>query len=92
MRGDQARVIDFDNSSRQIISRAVASEGVMNIFSAAGLDISVLSDEFLSEVQRMPYRNLAVELPRKLLRGEVSTCRRKNVCRPAHSPRCWSRR
>ena len=67
---------------RQIISRAVASEGVMDIFAAAGLekpDISVLSDEFLAEVQGMPHRNLAVELLQKLLRGEVSTRRRKNV-------------
>ena len=67
---------------RQIISRAVASEGVMDVFAAAGLekpDISVLSDEFLTEVKGMPHRNLAVELLEKLLRGEVSTRRRKNV-------------
>ena len=42
-------------------------------------DISVLSDEFLAEVQGMPHRNLAVELLQKLLRGEVSTRSRKNV-------------
>ena len=73
---------ELDFAVRQIISRAVASEGVMDIFAAAGLnkpDISVLSDEFLAEVQGMPHRNLAVELLRKLLRGEVSTRRRKNV-------------
>ena len=54
----------------------------MDIFAAAGLDkpdISVLSDEFLAEVQGMPQRNLAVELLQKLLRGEISTKRRKNV-------------
>ena len=54
----------------------------MDIFAAAGLrkpDISVLSDEFLSEVQGMPHRNLAVELLEKLLKGEVSIRRRKNV-------------
>ena len=73
---------DLDLAVRQIISRAVASEGVMDIFAAAGLDkpdISVLSDEFLAEVQGMPHRNLAVELLQKLLQGEVSTRRRKNV-------------
>ena len=67
---------------RQIISRAVASEGVLDIFTAAGLgqpDISVLSEEFLAEVQGMPQRNLAVELLQKLLRGEVATRRRANV-------------
>ncbi len=73
---------ELDLAVRQIISRAVASEGVMDIFAAAGLekpDISVLSDEFLAEVRGMPHRNLAVELLQKLLRGEVSTRRRKNV-------------
>ena len=73
---------EIDLAVRQIISRVVASEGVMDIFAAAGLDkpdISVLSDEFLAEVQGMPHRNLAVELLQKLLRGEVSTRRRKNV-------------
>ena len=73
---------DLDLAVRQIISRAVASEGVMDIFAAAGLDkpdISVLSDEFLAEVREMPHRNLAVELLQKLLSGEVSTRRRKNV-------------
>ena len=73
---------DLDLAVHQIISRAVASEGVMDIFAAAGLDkpdISVLSDEFLAEVRAMPHRNLAVELLQKLLRGEVSARRRQNV-------------
>ena len=80
--GESRTEEDMDHAVRQIISRAVASEGVMDIFAAAGLDkpdISVLSDEFLAEVQGMPHRNLAVELLQKLLRGEVSTRRRKNV-------------
>ena len=73
---------DLDLAVRQIISRAVTSEGVIDIFAAAGLDkpdISVLSDEFLAEVQGMPQRNLAVELLQKLLRGEMATRRRTNI-------------
>ncbi len=62
--------------------RAVAPEGVVDIFVAAGLakpDISILSEEFLSEVRGMPQRNLVVELLQKLLKGELRTRRRKNV-------------
>ena len=73
---------ELDLAVRQIVSRAVASEGVVDIFAAAGLqkpDISILSDEFLAEVRDMPQRNLAVELLRKLLSGEIHTRRRKNV-------------
>ena len=73
---------DLDLAVRQIISRAVTSQGVIDIFTAAGLDkpdISVLSEEFLAEVQGMPQRNLAVELLQKLLRGEVAIRRRSNM-------------
>ena len=73
---------ELDHAVRQIIARAVAPEGVIDIFAAAGLkkpDISILSDEFLAEVRGMPQRNLAVELLQKLLKGEISTLRRKNV-------------
>ncbi|MGQ0511716.1 MAG: type I restriction endonuclease subunit R [Betaproteobacteria bacterium] len=80
--GDARPEEDLDQAVRQIISRAVAPEGVVDIFAAAGLakpDISILSDDFLAEVRGMPQRNLAVELLQKLLKGELGTRRRKNV-------------
>ncbi len=80
--GDARPEEDIDHAVRQIISRAVAPEGVIDIFAAAGLakpDISILSEEFLAEVRGMPQRNLAVELLQKLLKGELATRRRKNV-------------
>jgi type I restriction enzyme R subunit len=63
--GESKTQEELDLAVRQIVSRAVASEGVVDIFAAAGLqkpDISILSDEFLAEVRDMPQRNLAVEL------------------------------
>ena len=80
--GDARPEEDIEHAVRQIISRAVAPEGVIDIFAAAGLakpDISILSEEFLAEVRGMPQRNLAVELLAKLLQGELATRRRKNV-------------
>ena len=73
---------ELEHAVRQIVSLAVASEGVIDIFAAAGLekpDISILSDEFLVEVRGMKRRNLAVELLQKLLKGELAARRRKNV-------------
>ena len=73
---------ELNYAVRQIVSRAVASEGVLDIFAAAGLekpDISILSEEFLAEVQGMKQRNLAVELLQKVLKGELAVRRRKNV-------------
>ncbi len=80
--GDARPEEDIEHAVRQIISRAVAPEGVIDIFAAAGLskpDISILSEDFLAEVRGMPQRNLAVELLEKLLKGELATRRRKNV-------------
>jgi type I restriction enzyme R subunit len=73
---------DVELAIRQIISRAVASDEVIDIFKAAGLkkpDISILSDEFLADLQNMPQRNVAIELLRKLLDDEIKIRSRKNV-------------
>jgi type I restriction enzyme R subunit len=70
----------LDAAIRQIISRAVASDKVIDIFEAAGLkrpDISILSDEFLAEVRNMPLKNLAVETLRKLLNNEIKLRQKK---------------
>jgi type I restriction enzyme R subunit len=80
--GEMRTEEELDLAVRQIVSRAVASEGVVDIFATAGLkkpDLSILSEEFLAEVRGMPQRNLAVELLRKLLTGEIKIRRRKNV-------------
>ena len=73
---------DLDHAIRQIISKAMVSDEVVDIFAAAGLkkpDISILSDEFLAEVHGMPQRNLAIELLQKLLKGEIRIRSQRNV-------------
>ena len=78
----QSEAADF--AIKQLVSKAVVPEGVVDIFAAAGLekpDISILSDEFLAEVRDLPQRNLAVELLDKLLNDEIKTHSRQNVVR-----------
>ena len=68
--------VELDHAVRQIISRAVTSGGMVDIFAAAGLEkpnVSILSEEFLAEVKGMRQRNLAIELLQKLLQGELAT-------------------
>jgi phage repressor protein C with HTH and peptisase S24 domain len=80
--GERPTDEDLDHAVRQILSRAIVSDEVVDVFAAAGLDkpdISILSDEFLAEVRGLPQRNLAVELLRKLLSGEIRTRSRRNV-------------
>jgi type I restriction enzyme R subunit len=73
---------DLDAAVRQIVSRAVASDQVIDIFSAAGLkkpDLSILSDEFLAEVRELPQRNLAFEVLKKLLNDEIKVRTKRNL-------------
>jgi len=73
---------EMEAAVQQLISRAVSSTEVVDIFTAAGLDkpdISILSDEFLAEVRELPQRNLALEMLKKLLNDEIKTRMRKNV-------------
>ena len=80
--GERKTDEELDFAIRQIISKAVISDEVVDIFAAAGLrkpDISILSEEFLADVRGMPHRNLAVELLQKLLKGEIRARAKRNV-------------
>ncbi len=80
--GERRTDEELDHAIRQIVSRAVSSDEVIDVFTAAGLkkpDISILSDEFLAEVRGMEHRNLAVELLQKLLKGEIRECAKRNA-------------
>jgi type I restriction enzyme R subunit len=71
-----------EHAIRQLVAKAVESEGIVDIFSAAGLrraNVGILSEEFLAEVQAMPQRNLAAELLERLLGEQIRLRRKKNV-------------
>jgi len=73
---------ELNHAVRQIVSKAVVSEGIVDVFTHAGLkrpDISILSDEFLAEVQGLPQKNLAVEVLQKLLKDEIRVIQKRNV-------------
>ncbi|MFN6323684.1 MAG: type I restriction enzyme endonuclease domain-containing protein, partial [Burkholderiales bacterium] len=67
---------------QQIVSRAVVSTEIVDILAAAGVktpDISIMSDEFLAEVQQMEKKNLALEALRKLLNDGIRSRSKANV-------------
>ena len=90
----KARLIKFDVSGvgrtdeemettiKQVIDQALVSDKVIDIFDAAGIkkpDISILSEEFLLEVQNMEHKNIAMEVLRKLLNDEIKSRMKKNL-------------
>jgi type I restriction enzyme R subunit len=73
---------NVDTQLQQLLSEALVSEGVSDIFQVAGLqkpDISIFSEEFLADIARLPQKNLAVELLQRLLQDEVQSRFRTNL-------------
>ena len=82
-RGGQKRTYSqIEAEIRRIVNDAIISEEVVDIFDAVGIrkpDISILSDEFLAEIQGMEHKNIALELLKKLLADEIKIRGRMNV-------------
>lgn len=67
---------------QQLVDRAIASSEIIDILKTAGIetpDISILSDEFLMEVEKMEKKNLALEALKKLLNGEIVSRSKSNL-------------
>ena len=73
---------EIETAIRQVIDQALVTEQVIDIFDAAGIkkpDISILSEEFLLEVQNMEHKNIAFEVLKKLLNDEIKARMKKNL-------------
>ncbi len=67
---------------QQIVSRAVVSTEIVDILAAVGIkspDDSILSDEYLAEIQQLVKKNLALEALRKLLNDSIRSRSKANV-------------
>src|SRR3989339_228677 len=73
---------EIETAIKQIVDEAITSDKVIDIFEAAGIEkpeLSILSDEFLLEVQGMNHKNLAIELLKKILNDEIKSRLRTNL-------------
>ncbi|MBN2487722.1 MAG: type I restriction endonuclease subunit R [Methanosarcinaceae archaeon] len=73
---------EIETAIRQVIDQALVTEKVIDVFDAAGIkkpDISILSEEFLLEVQNMEHKNIALEVLKKLLNDEIKARLKKNM-------------
>ena len=73
---------EIESAIRQVIDKALVSEGVIDVFDAAGIkkpDISILSEDFLLEIKGMEHKNLALETLKKLLNDEIKTRAKTNL-------------
>ena len=73
---------EIDARINQMLERSIISEEVIDVFDAMGIkrpEVSILSDEFLEEVREIKHKNLAVEMLKKLLEGNIKAVERTNL-------------
>jgi type I restriction enzyme R subunit len=73
---------ELESAIRQVIDKALVTDGVIDVFDAAGIkkpDISILSDDFLMEIKDMEHKNLALETLKKLLNDEIKSRAKTNL-------------
>jgi type I restriction enzyme R subunit len=78
----QRQTQDIDSAIKQILSKAIVSDRVIDVFAAAGLkkpNISILDEDFLAEIKTLPQKNLAFETLKRLLADEIRFRQRKNL-------------
>jgi len=80
--GDGRAPKNVDFELRQLLSESLVADGITDVFKVAGLqkpDLSILSDQFLAEVSKIPQKNLAVELLQRLIKDEIQSRLGPNV-------------
>ncbi|MBI3651480.1 MAG: DUF3387 domain-containing protein [Acidobacteria bacterium] len=79
---DSKTDVELETAIKQIVSEAITSDEVVDVFDAAGIkkpNIEILDEAFLREIQNMPQKNLAVELLKKLLKDEIKQRTKVNL-------------
>lgn len=74
--------LDLDSAVRDLVDESVESEGVVDIFAAAGIeraDLSILDDDFLQTFKDRPLPNLRLQLLEQLVRHELAKAARHNL-------------
>lgn len=82
--GGNGKGESYDSVIRNIVNSAISSDQVVDIFGAAGLEkpeLSILSEEFLKEIEGMKYKNVAIELLKKLLSDEIKIRSKHNLAK-----------
>src|SRR6185437_7708128 len=74
--------VEMETAIRQVVSDAVATGGVIDIYAAAGIekpDISIIDDDFARRLSTYPHPNLQIELLKRLLNSEIKRVAKRNV-------------
>jgi type I restriction enzyme R subunit len=74
--------VEMETAIRQVVSDAVTTEGVIDIYAAAGIDkpdISIIDDDFADRLSTNPHPNVQIELLKRLLNDELKVLASRNL-------------
>ena len=80
--GESRSRIEKEAALRQLVAKGVLVEGVKDVFGTLGLgkpDLSLLDEQFLAQIQKLPTKNLAAELLERLIADQVKARGQKNA-------------
>lgn len=75
---------EAESALRELVSKSITAEGVIDIFQMQGKDkpeISIFDDAFLEEVKNYKFKNLAIDVMKKLLDDQIKARMKKNIVR-----------
>ncbi len=70
---------EINERINNLLKASIKSEGVINLFSDVKKEFSLFDPSFLEEIAKMDEKNLAIEILKKLIAGQVSVYRKTNV-------------
>ena len=77
--GEKISLPEMNKRINELLKQSIKSDGVINLFSDVGRELSIFDPKFLEEISKMKEKNLAVELLKKLIAEQVQIYRRTNV-------------
>ena len=78
-KSDQLSIKQINEQINELLKQSIKSDGVINIFSDVGEEVSIFDEKFLSKLQQQPETNISIKLLEKLLNDEIRGYKRKNI-------------
>lgn len=73
------KVSEINKQISELLQQTVHSDGVINLFSDVDKEFNIFDTAFMSEISKMPEKNTAVELLKKLIAEQVHIYQRTNL-------------
>lgn len=72
-------IFEVNERINELLKQSIKSDGVVNLFSDIKEEFSLFDPKFLEDIAKMKYKNLAIEMLKKLIAEQISVYKRTNL-------------